>query len=102
MSTRMDRVFDFFLGGLQRIVRDVDSSILDAHFLNPADRVQCVRDCLLTGRRTHALALDTGHMVATNAAQFLAVSSLTHQSSKPSSELTTPMRALKADARSKA
>ena len=80
----------------------MDSSILDAHFLNPVDRVNAsVIVFSLTGEPTPSLSI-RATIVATNAAQFLSVSSLTHQSSKPSSELTTPLRALVADARSKA
>src|SRR5206468_4842580 len=55
-STRTDRLFDFLLGGLQWIVGDVDSSILDAYFLNSVDRVQPVRDRLFVGRRSQSLA----------------------------------------------
>jgi hypothetical protein len=74
--------------------------MLDAHFFNPIDRVQrSVIAFSWVGDPTPSLSI-RATMVATNAAQFLSVS-LTHQSSRHSSELTTQMRALERNAGTK-
>jgi len=79
----------------------MDSSILDDHFLNAVDRVQHFRAGFSwVADPTLSLSIRAS-MVAPKAARSLSVSLLTDYSSNHGSELTTPMRASRANAGSK-